>query len=158
MPTGYDGSTPQSACHPDRKMFAKGLCKECYFAEYNRARIDSGTYKTYPSHSREAKRRARLKELGWTPEMFQDAWDEQKGKCAICYKVVNLALKQNEARACADHKHVVPPEPRSILCTNCNAMIGQAKEDPSILRAGAEYLEKFSLETAEDVKHLTVSA
>jgi hypothetical protein len=37
-------------------------------------------------------------------------------------------------------------------------MIGQAQESPGILRAGAEYLEKFSLETAEDVKHLTVSA
>lgn len=84
--------------------------------------------------------------------------DEQQGKCAICHKVVNLALKQNEARACADHKHAESPEPRSILCTNCNAMIGQAKEDPSILRAGAEYLEKFSLKTAEEVKHLTVSA
>ena len=158
MPTGYEGSTPQSECHPKEKMFAKGLCKGCYFAKYNSSRVSSGVYKGYPSHSREAKRRARLKELGWTPEMFQKVWEEQNGVCLICGKSLNLDLKQNESRACADHEHIEPPRPRGILCTNCNAMIGQAKEDPIILRAGAEYIEKFSLETAEEVKHLTVSA
>jgi hypothetical protein len=37
-------------------------------------------------------------------------------------------------------------------------MLGQAQESPSILRAAALYLEKFSLEIpAEETKHLTVS-
>ena len=112
----------------------------------------------YPSHTRSEKRRACLKVLGWTPELWDKTWEEQNEKCSVCKKPLNLDLKQNGSRACADHEHIAPPRPRGILCTNCNAMIGQAQESPGILRAGAEYLEKFSLETAEDVKHLTVSA
>ena len=156
MPTGYDGSTPQAACHPEEKMFAKGLCKSCYFEYYNSKRPNRSN-EGFPSHTREAKRRARLKGLGWTSELWDKTWEGQKGTCCICGKPLNLDMKQNESRACADHKHIEPPRPRGILCTNCNAMIGQAKEDPSILRAGAEYIEKFSLETAEEAKHLIVS-
>ena len=107
--------------------------------------VSKVTGKVYPSHTRKAKRRDRLKELGWTTNLFDSSWRSQRKKCAICKKLMNLHLKQNEARACADHKHVVPPVPRGILCTNCNAMIGQAKERPEILRAGAAYIEKFLL-------------
>ena len=122
--------------------------------------ISTKTGLTYPSHTREAKRRGRLKELGWTPELWGKVWEEQSGKCAnpSCQKSLNLSMIQNSARACADHKHGSPPIPRGILCSTCNVMIGQAQESPEILRGGAEYLEKFSLETAEEVKHLTVSA
>jgi hypothetical protein len=112
----------------------------------------------YPSHTAAGKRKDRLRPLGWTPELFERSWKEQEGKCAICKKTLNLEKVQNEARACADHEHVEPPKPRGILCTNCNVMLGQAKDSPRVLRAGALYLEKFSLETAEVVKHLTVSA
>jgi hypothetical protein len=117
--------------------------------------ISKVTGKTYPSHTRQYKRKDRLKELGWTPELFQKTWDEQQGKCYICHKTMNLDLKQNGARACADHKHVIPPIPRAILCTNCNAMIGQAQENPKILRSGAEYLEEFSLEIPAEVVQIT---
>jgi hypothetical protein len=66
-------------------------------------------------------------------------------------------MTQNSARGCADHEHV-SLKPRGILCSTCNIMLGQAQDNPEILRGGAEYLEKFSLETAEVTKHLTVSA
>jgi hypothetical protein len=115
--------------------------------------ISKVTGKSYPSHTREAKRSARLKELGWTPELFDKVWREQNGKCAICPKDLNLDMVQNDSRACADHKHVVPPIPRGILCSTCNIMIGQAQDNPAILREGAVYLEKFSLvNPAEETK------
>ena len=155
MPTGYDGSTQQATCHSDRVMHAKGLCKECYFSKYNSARIKSGIYKKYPSHSKEAKRKARLKELGWTLELWEKAWKEHDGKCAnsSCKKTLNLSVTQNSARACADHEHTTL-KPRGILCSTCNIMLGQAQDNPEILRGGAEYLEKFSLAmSAEETKH-----
>ena len=74
--------------------------------------VSKVTGKVYPSHTRKAKRRDRLKELGWTTNLFDSSWRSQRKKCAICKKLMNLHLKQNEARACADHKHVVPPVPR----------------------------------------------
>lgn len=105
--------------------------------------ISKVTGMTYPSQTREAKRKARLKELGWTTQMFERIWEEQKGKCAICNKALNLSLIQNESRACADHKHGEVPMPRGILCTNCNALIGQAKENPKTLWAAAWYVEQW---------------
>jgi hypothetical protein len=37
-------------------------------------------------------------------------------------------------------------------------MLGQAQDDPKILRGGAAYLEKFSLETAEETQNGNVYA
>jgi hypothetical protein len=111
-----------------------------------------------PSHTPEAKKDASLKTLGWTLDLFNKVLVEQSSKCAICEKEVNLSKVQNSSRACADHLHVDPPVPRGILCTICNAMIGHALENPSILRAAALYIEKFSLETPAEATKLTVSA
>ena len=108
--------------------------------------------KVHPSHTPEAKKDASLRALGWTLVLFNKTLAEQHSKCAVCEKEVNLSKVQNGARACADHIHSDPPTPRGILCTNCNAMIGQAQESARILRAAALYIEKFSSETAEVVQ------
>lgn len=151
MPSGFTGSTPQALCHPERKAWAKGLCRSCYYKPYIKKRKEEGV--TWPSHTPGAKKQASLKSLGWTLEMFEETLVEQHNKCAICSKELNLDKKQNSSRACADHEHVKPPKPRGILCTNCNAMIGQAQENPQILRAAADYIEKFLLSIpAEEVK------
>ena len=157
MPRGIVGSTPQATCHPERRSHCKGLCKQCYYMPYIEKRKSEGM--VFPSHTKEAKRRDHLKPLGWTPELFDRLWLEQKGRCAICNKPLNLNLIQNGSRACADHVHTVPPKPRGILCTNCNAMVGQAQENPNILRAAASYIEKFMLvSSTEETNTEQVSA
>jgi hypothetical protein len=156
MPSGFIGSTPQAACHPERKMHCKGLCKQCYY-NLNRSEYNKVYQKEYNKVNPTSKKRGHLKLLGWTLELFNKVLEEQKGKCAICSKDLNLDKKQNGARACADHEHCIPPKHRGILCTNCNAMLGQAQENTDILRAGAVYLEKFLSETTEETKHLIVS-
>jgi len=145
--------TPENTQFNANGTYHCRLCRSATDKNFKEKRKREGTFSIF-------KRKARLRELGWTPEAFEKTWKEQSGKCAICEKILNLEKVQNEARACADHKHVDPPQPRGILCTNCNAMLGQAKENPSILRMGAEYLEKFLLEIpAEVVKiKLKVSA
>lgn len=39
-----------------------------------------------------------------------------------------------------DHCHATKAV-RGILCTSCNWMLGDAKDRPEVLRAGAAYLE-----------------
>lgn len=73
---------------------------------------------------------------GWNPEMIQTTMAEQGERCAIC--------RQPMKRPCADHKHTSPPEPRGILCNNCNAGIGFLMENPETCRAAAEYLEAWA--------------
>jgi Recombination endonuclease VII len=149
---------PQATCHPDRPHFAKGLCKNCYAKPRRDALREKNKIegKVYPSHTPEERRKSSLKYLGWSPELFDKVWKEQEGKCAICSKNMNLELVQNGARACADHVHIDPPKPRGILCTNCNAMIGQGQDNPETMTAAAAYLEKFLLDSpAEEVQTTT---
>ena len=150
MPSGYNGSSQQATCHPELVMHAKGLCKACYY-KINRKNYNREYQKIYNKNNPTSKKRGHLKPLGWTLELFEDTLLKQHNKCAICEKEINLSKIQNGARACADHVHSEPPVPRGILCTNCNAMIGQAQESARILRAAALYIEKFSLESPAEV-------
>lgn len=62
--------------------------------------------------------------------------EDQNYKCAICGNepsgVHGLSV---------DHDHITG-NIRSLLCGNCNRMIGLAKENPDILMAGSKYLEQ----------------
>lgn len=59
---------------------------------------------------------------------------EQGGLCGVCGAPSDLHI---------DHCHVTG-EVRGLLCPHCNRMLGQAKDQPGTLRAGAAYLERFS--------------
>jgi len=118
-------------------------CRECH-REIQRARQHRD--KTIPTR-REAlskrRRKAQLKTVGWTPELFDKTFTEQDRKCAICNKELRLHVGQQEARACADHKHVIPPKPRGIVCPQCNVGIGNLQDSPEILEAAAAYLRRY---------------
>ncbi len=85
-----------------------------------------------------------LKRAGWTVEQYEEVCKQQEGKCAICEAVEKL---------CADHSHKTGLR-RGLLCFTCNTGIGSLKDNPSILRKAADYLEnqllteKASLELA----------
>jgi hypothetical protein len=92
---------------------------------------------------RQRVRKARLKQIGWTPERFESTLVKQEGKCAICGKVLNREKDHNQAVAHADHAHTVPPKPRGILCGNCNLGIGNLQENVDIMKAAIAYVEKW---------------
>ena len=118
-------------------------CRECHREDQrNRQRRD----KDIPERRkalRKRRRKAQLKTVGWTPELFDKAFEEQDQKCAICKKPLELHVGQKEARACADHKHVIPPKPRGIICPQCNVGIGNLQDSPEVLEAAAEYLRRY---------------
>ena len=90
-------------------------------------------------------RKQTLKESGWTQKMVDTTSVEQGGRCAICRKFPHIPKgSQGHPGLCIDHKHEKPPQPRALLCSNCNAMIGFAKENPETCRAAAEYLEAWA--------------
>lgn len=66
------------------------------------------------------------------------AWEQQAGLCAACRRdLVSLANKETHA----DHDHKTGSF-RGLLCVRCNMAIGYALDDPKILRALANYLDK----------------
>ncbi len=74
------------------------------------------------------------KNYGIAIEDYEALVTAQDGKCAICGKRKTL---------CVDHDHATG-EVRSLLCRWCNTMLGDADDDPSILMAGALYIEEHS--------------
>lgn len=151
---------PRTHCrngHPEDRN-AQGLCRECCResdrrsaakqVEASKARkldrdkvwIDSSTGKPVSKT-----RRVSLRNMGWTQQMVETTSAEQGNRCAICRKPSDHKGHQMHAGGLvADHKHSKPPEPRAMLCSNCNSLIGFAKDNPEICRAAAEYLESWA--------------
>lgn len=68
--------------------------------------------------------------------------DGQGGVCDICRKPEIMIRRGGSLSPLSvDHNHATG-KVRALLCSRCNHMIGMAKEQPSVLRAAADYLEK----------------
>lgn len=73
-------------------------------------------------------------------------WDEyeallekQGGVCAICRRDCRDSAK---GVLCVDHDHDTG-EIRGLLCSQCNAGLGNLSDNPEVIYAAASYLEKF---------------
>ena len=73
---------------------------------------------------------------GVTPERFADMLAEQDERCAICRKTFKDARDTH-----IDHDHATGAV-RDLLCGNCNPGLGKFLDDPALLRAAADYLDK----------------
>jgi hypothetical protein len=80
--------------------------------------------------------RARKWKYGLTPHQFSWFWNEQDGSCAIC--CTPLVDGQNVH---VDHDHKTKAV-RGLLCFNCNTGIGHLRDNPTLLRTAARYLEE----------------
>jgi hypothetical protein len=79
-----------------------------------------------------ARRRIHLKaKYGITPEEFDRMADAQQGLCGICGEDKQLVVDH-----CHDTGRV-----RGLLCRQCNAAIGQLRDDPALLRHALEWLD-----------------
>lgn len=142
--------------HPrtPENLHSKGGCKVCLKvrgkarSEATKARklekakvwIDSRTG-NYVSQSRKLDLRAH----GWTQQMVEQTSAEQGNRCMICRKTSTHKGHQMHAGGLvADHAHTKPPQPRALLCSGCNSLIGFAKDSPDLCRAAAQYLEDWA--------------
>lgn len=84
-----------------------------------------------------AKRRARhiQETYGLSVDEYYDRWLAQNAQCAICECVVD--------KPHLDHCHTTG-KLRDFLCAACNLGIGKFKDDPALLRAAADYLERHA--------------
>lgn len=74
-------------------------------------------------------------------QWYKDQLEKQKGVCAICKKP-EVSKRNGKIKALTvDHCHKTG-KVRGLLCTLCNSILGYAKDNPSILLNGAEYLNK----------------
>lgn len=88
-----------------------------------------------------AARRSNLRVRGWTVEAYEAKLAEQDGKCRLCGAEPRPDGVKAASKLHADHDHVTKL-PRDLLCGRCNVGVGMFRDDPALLRAAAEYIER----------------
>ena len=59
--------------------------------------------------------------------------------CPLCDKSFDAIFARGKHARCIDHDHVTG-DVRGVICKKCNTMLGQAEDNPQILRRGIQYL------------------
>jgi hypothetical protein len=76
-----------------------------------------------------------------TPQDFEDLFNKQNRKCAICYSEDSGSRLGHDGWN-IDHCHKTK-QVRFILCCHCNRGLGAFRDNPVWLRKAADMLEKF---------------
>lgn len=84
---------------------------------------------------------------------YQEMFAAQDGKCAVCKCHETVMQKGERQWLSVDHDHNDDTKGgiRGLLCASCNFMLGNSKDKPDILRAGAAYLEAHAAKPKTNV-------
>lgn len=111
------------------------ICKTCHNSDQRERRARR-------IHKKDVYRWQNLKaKFAMTIDDYQTRWDTQNGVCAICGQPETETRRGVVKFLAVDHNHDTG-EIRGLLCGYCNKMLGQARDNPDLLRLGAEYLER----------------
>lgn len=147
-------------CHPDKKLFAKELCRSCYekqlrhnnpaYAERQRNNTRDWIEKNQekykqsqkewrakqdPDYLRQYKRMKKLETYGLTPDDYDEMLRNQNGLCAICNK------SATDKALAVDHCHETG-RVRGLLCFICNFGLTWFSENSEMLSRASDYVRK----------------
>ena len=97
-------------------------CKPCHNRRTRSSREKAGGSRSYHLTRR----------YGITAGEADYLLEKQGGTCAVC---------QAAPATHVDHDHATGAV-RELLCFNCNGGLGQFRDDPAVLRAAADYIER----------------
>jgi hypothetical protein len=141
-----EGSKICSQCHQNRLVIEyqpqsenldgrRNMCNEC--RSLRRRKFDQ----LNPELAIKRNRKNTLKQFhNMTLEEYNNLLKKQNRVCAICKNPQKWTQTKNLV---IDHDHKTNTR-RGLLCVHCNSMLGQAHDNPDILRSAADYLEKYS--------------
>jgi hypothetical protein len=111
-------------------------CKECDASRFKKY-INKPGKKELRNNNRRKWNRTRF--YNFPSELYDQRLAEQGNICAIC----GTDKPGGRGTFHADHSHETN-QPRGVLCHNCNIALGNFQDNPEILRAAIEYLNKYS--------------
>lgn len=138
-----DLKTREEASSRNSKRGYNYYCKKCHSqknTEYARAHREQLTnyQRAYREKNRDRVRayylRHRLKRFGITAEQYAVFLEKQEFACAICRMKFEKAL-------CVDHDHA-SGRVRGLLCSQCNLVVGNSKEDRRVLLSAINYIAR----------------
>jgi hypothetical protein len=117
----------------EQKEEVRQKTKAWYEKNRDRALAQKKKRNAVPEIKDRRKNNALVKAYGITLVQYNQMFENQGNKCAIC------CVAESKKWA-TDHCHTTGVI-RGILCNHCNLMIGHAKESSSILKLAAQYVE-----------------
>jgi hypothetical protein len=130
----------RAASHAKHKERLNAKSRDNYYKRRDQRLTTAKEYRSRPDVVEAQRNASRLRKTGWTPAMFETAWTEQKGLCAVCGSIMLPAgFKRDSVQA--DHDHATG-RPRALLHARCNLLLGMAIDSPQVLEAAANYLRK----------------
>jgi len=115
-----------------------------YRKEYlnkNKERIAASRKKYNLEHRVESRDRQLKRDFGIDLKIYNEIIDSQRGGCAICGTTDPKGWgKGNSLSFRVDHDHSTG-KVRGLLCCSCNFALGMLKDDSSLFRKAAEYLD-----------------
>jgi hypothetical protein len=105
------------------------------FRNNNREKINASARERYYKNRDKELARHRKESYNIDDNVYWEIVEKQDGKCFICgdKPLINLSV---------DHNHLTG-KVRGLICNSCNIAIAKANDSPMLLRAMADYLEKF---------------
>lgn len=90
----------------------------------------------------QSRERHLLKSYGLSGKEYYKLVTKQQGRCAICNKYEHRVLPNGDVKPLSvDHCHTTG-KVRELLCNDCNALLGFAKENIHVLQESIKYLQK----------------
>lgn len=113
---------------------SKEICRDCYYdiADEQKSK-ELGIPKEKVTLNRKSVEKHRKKDFGVSPELYDFAYVEQKGRCLICGDL------PGERNLHADHCHETG-EFRGLLCGKCNTGLGMFRDNEELLKRAVRYL------------------
>lgn len=125
-------------------------CQECNRVNQNRIKRswrldhkeeDAAIHKRYRASNKDAGRDYHLrKTFGITLADYNKRLEDQSGRCDIC----GADKPGGKGSWHVDHDHATGAV-RGLLCLRCNALLGHARDDESILERAIMYLRRHGL-------------
>lgn len=80
-----------------------------------------------------------------TPDEWQKLYELQLGVCSICKSPEKSGkrLSVDHDHRCCEGKRSCGKCIRGLICASCNNGLGRFKDSPELLRAAANYLERY---------------
>jgi hypothetical protein len=115
--------------------------RSLYTSEEKRAREREYYREHRQEHGLSYRESDLVRRFGITLHEYSGLLVQQGGKCAICKSKSGGTRDGKDKALAVDHCHTTN-QVRGLLCEACNTGIGKLKDNPDVLRAAADYLER----------------
>lgn len=134
-------------CRERDRMPRQSYCRQCASArerERYRRNPEEFAARQRANYDPRRSRADKLRRYGLTVEQFDELARQQGGACAVCERVTDELFVDHDHACCPERFKSCGKCIRGLLCTNCNAGLGQFGDDIARLMNACAYLVRAS--------------